>query len=58
MDMPEVFYTTLCIAIIRKVCCLCPCDAEMAHDLIDTQQVPRGTKRSVHTSPNTACMLR
>ena len=58
MGMPEVASTILCIAMPRKVWFLCHCNAEMAHDLINLQQVPIRTNRPVHISPNTACMLR
>ena len=58
MSMPGVFYTILCIAIPRKVCCLYKFNAKLAHALLDPQQVPRGTGRPVYTSSNTACMLR
>ena len=58
MGMPEVVSTTLCVAIPCKACYLCCCNANTAHGLKSSSQIPRGAKRAVHASPNTACMLR
>ena len=58
MGMPQVVSTNLCVAIPCKACYLCCCNANTAHGLNSPSQVPRGAKRAVHASPNTACMLR